>query len=162
MHCLNLGIEEDQTQNVLWRIENGELDNIKPKVVVLSVGFNNTHHTPEEVVEGLQACEAAIRKHQPHANVVVIELFPSGPQPNPLRERVAMINQQLREASWGPITQVVNLDPGFVQADGTISHHDMYDYQHLTRNATMRTFEPLADLLGQLLSEQQLNDAPSQ
>ena len=32
MHCLNLGIEEDQTQNVLWRLENGEIETIKPKV----------------------------------------------------------------------------------------------------------------------------------
>lgn len=32
LHCLNLGIAEDETQNVLWRIENGEIDSTDPKV----------------------------------------------------------------------------------------------------------------------------------
>lgn len=34
LHCLNFGIPEDKTQNVLWRIENGELENVSPKVQV--------------------------------------------------------------------------------------------------------------------------------
>lgn len=32
MHCLNFGIGGDQTQHVLWRLRNGELEFIKPKV----------------------------------------------------------------------------------------------------------------------------------
>lgn len=32
MHCLNFSISNDRVENVLWRIENGELDNVNPKV----------------------------------------------------------------------------------------------------------------------------------
>lgn len=32
LHCLNFGIGSDTTQNVLWRLENGEIEDIKPKV----------------------------------------------------------------------------------------------------------------------------------
>lgn len=32
MHCLNFSIHNDRVENVLWRIENGELDNVNPKV----------------------------------------------------------------------------------------------------------------------------------
>lgn len=32
MHSLNFSIYEDKTQNTLWRIQNGALDNVKPKV----------------------------------------------------------------------------------------------------------------------------------
>lgn len=32
LHCLNFSIHKDQTQNVLWRIKNGELDHVDPKV----------------------------------------------------------------------------------------------------------------------------------
>lgn len=32
MHSLNFSIYSDETQNTLWRIQNGALDNVKPKV----------------------------------------------------------------------------------------------------------------------------------
>ena len=33
LHCLNFGIGGDQTQNILWRLTNGELDTVEPKVL---------------------------------------------------------------------------------------------------------------------------------
>lgn len=32
LHALNFGIGGDTTCNVLWRLQNGELENIRPKV----------------------------------------------------------------------------------------------------------------------------------
>lgn len=32
LHALNFGIGGDSTQHVLWRLENGELEHIRPKV----------------------------------------------------------------------------------------------------------------------------------
>ena len=49
--------------------------------------------------------------------------------------------------------QLVNIDANFVQADGSISHHDMHDYLHLTQKGYDKAFEPVNDLLVQLLSE---------
>lgn len=37
MHTLNFGIGGDETQHVLWRISNGELDNVKPKVEYMTL-----------------------------------------------------------------------------------------------------------------------------
>lgn len=39
LHCLNFGIHRDQVQNVLWRIQNGELDHVKPKVFIKNKAF---------------------------------------------------------------------------------------------------------------------------
>lgn len=37
LHCLNFSIHKDQTQNVLWRIKNGELDHVDPKVSIIII-----------------------------------------------------------------------------------------------------------------------------
>jgi len=49
--------------------------------------------------------------------------------------------------------QMVNIDTGFIQADSSISHHDMYDYLHLTQKGYFKAFEPVNELLTQLLQE---------
>lgn len=50
-------------------------------------------------------------------------------------------------------TQVVQIDKGLIQTDGTISHHDMFDYLHLTNAGAKKAFEPIYDLLSQILTE---------
>lgn len=40
-HPCNAGIAWDQIQHVLWRVQNGELDGIHPRVIVLEIGTNN-------------------------------------------------------------------------------------------------------------------------
>ncbi|XP_013775086.1 platelet-activating factor acetylhydrolase IB subunit beta-like isoform X1 [Limulus polyphemus] len=160
MHCLNFGISEDKTQNVLWRIENGEIETMNPKIIVLSVGANNYENTAQEVVEGVRACVTAIRSYHNSAEIVVLKLFPCGQYPNPVREKINQINSLLEaELKASPNIQVVNLDPGFVQTDGTINHHDLYDYKHLTRRAYMQAFSPLSDLIQQLIRELTLPQA---
>uniref|UniRef100_L7LYQ7 Putative attractin and platelet-activating factor acetylhydrolase n=1 Tax=Rhipicephalus pulchellus TaxID=72859 RepID=L7LYQ7_RHIPC len=154
LHCLNFGIPEDRIENVLWRIENGELDNIKAKVVVLSVGSNNNTSTPEAVAEGIVTCTTAIKSRLPEAQVVVLKLLPCGQHPNSQRDWRRQINELLTKALKGqPQVQVVDLDPGLVRPDGTIGYHDMFDFLHLSRQGYVSTFEPLADLVAQLLRE---------
>jgi platelet-activating factor acetylhydrolase IB subunit beta/gamma len=47
----------------------------------------------------------------------------------------------------------VNIDKGLIQADQTISHHDMHDYLNLTNSGSKKVFEPVWDLLHQILNE---------
>lgn len=154
MHALNFGIGGDKTENLLWRLENGELEYIKPKVIVLYIGTNNHENTAEQVAEGIETIVKLISEKQPQAYIVVLALLPRGQNPNPLREKHEKVNSALAQLlSLVPRTQLVNIDPGFVLPDGTISHHDLFDYLHLTRHAYQRAFEPVCDLLMQLLSE---------
>lgn len=81
-------------------------------------------------------------------------LLPRGQLPNLCRERIADVNRQLAERSSGLANvQVVPIDRGLVCTDGSISHHDMYDYLNLTPATAMKVFEPVHDLLTQVLNE---------
>ncbi|XP_065337876.1 platelet-activating factor acetylhydrolase IB subunit alpha2 [Cloeon dipterum] len=165
MHSLNFGIGGDQTQHVLWRVLNGELEHMKPKVVVLLVGTNNVGHLPEMIVEGIREVIKVIQSKQPQAYLVLISLLPRGQKPNPLRERNAKVNELLKEQLVGlEKVQVLDVNEGIVQADGKIDAHDMDDYLHLTPEGYRKFFEPLMELLTQLLTEgeeEELEDCES-
>ena len=82
-------------------------------------------------------------------------LPPRGPKPNPVRTRNEEVNRLVGEQLKGNSrAQLIDIDQGgFVQPDGSISHHDMYDYLHLTQKGYDKAFEPVNELLQQLLSE---------
>lgn len=56
LHCLNLSIREDKVQNLLWRIQNGILENVKPKVCYLISNSEKPDHTTGS--SGLEAATA--------------------------------------------------------------------------------------------------------
>jgi platelet-activating factor acetylhydrolase IB subunit beta/gamma len=154
LHCLNFGIGSDQTQNVLWRVQNGELDNFSPKVIVVGVGTHNYQHSVEQVVEGILAIVDTCHEKQPQAEVLVMGIPPRGQFPNPVREKISAINQLLAGRLHGmPSTTFFHVDPSlFVSAsDGTISHHDLYDYLHLSRTGIHKLAEPLLEEIEMLL-----------
>uniref|UniRef100_A0A8C8SN59 Platelet-activating factor acetylhydrolase IB subunit alpha1 n=2 Tax=Pelusios castaneus TaxID=367368 RepID=A0A8C8SN59_9SAUR len=154
LHALNFGIGGDETQHVLWRLHHGELQHIRPKIVVVWVGTNNQGHTAEQVAGGIEAIIHLLQQQQPQARVVVLGLLPRGQYPNPLRERNKQVNELL-EASLSQLPHVcfLDADPGFVHSDGAISHHDMYDYLHLSRHGYARLCPCLHMLLLRLLTE---------
>ncbi len=84
--ALNLGFGGDQTQNVLWRLQHGEVDGLAPKDVVLLIGTNNTGARPagaraqtvDEVTAGVAAVVDELHMRLPKARILLIEILPSG------------------------------------------------------------------------------------
>ncbi|XP_040275828.1 platelet-activating factor acetylhydrolase IB subunit alpha1 [Bufo bufo] len=152
LHALNFGGLGEGTQHVLWRLENGELEHIRPKIIVLWVGTYNMGHTAEQIAGGIQAIVQCMQERQPQAKVIVLGLLPRGKNPNPLRERNRRVNEVLAETLLStPNGIFLDLDPGFVQSDGSVSHHDLFDYLHLSRLGYSRVCPALHKTLLQLL-----------
>jgi len=75
----NFGIGGDQTQHVIWRIENRELDGITPKVTVLMLGTNNTGgNTAAEIAAADKKIVEMIRAKIPGTKVLLLAVFPRG------------------------------------------------------------------------------------
>ncbi|KAK9882513.1 hypothetical protein WA026_021860 [Henosepilachna vigintioctopunctata] len=156
LHCLNFGIHRDKIENVLWRVHNGELDNVKPKAIVLHVGTNNHKNKPEDIFEGIMEIISIIKEKQPDAYIVIPTLLPRGQYPNPIREKLSRVNDLLKEKLSlhpQPKVELISIDNGFILPDGTITHHDMYDYLLLTHSGCQKAFKPVYELLLQLLTE---------
>lgn len=81
-------------------------------------------------------------------------ILPRGKSPNALRERNAKVNKLVQEAVLSlPHASFLNVDPGFVHSNGSISHHDMYDYLHLTPQGYQAVCEPLHAHLKSMLDK---------
>lgn len=77
----NFGSSGDRTEHILWRLRNGKLESIKPKLVTLLIGTNNNlrpHETPQETAYAIQAITREIRTRIPTAKILVLGIFPRG------------------------------------------------------------------------------------
>lgn len=124
---VNLGISGDQTGHVLWRITEGhELDNLKPKAVVIMIGTNNTGgHSAEQIAGGIKAIVEELKKQKPGMKILVLGVFPRGSGGDAERslekisEGVKPINEELKKDK--PDVQKLNvLLRSLEQQKGTI------------------------------------------
>ena len=127
---LNLGCAGDTTQNVLWRIDHGELDGYKTRGVALMIGTNNGEPA-EEIAEGIKAVVRRILEKQPAAKVVLMPIFPAEHSPSaPRRIRNARASELAKSIADGERVIWLDFNSVFLEKDGTLSAEMMPDYLH--------------------------------
>jgi lysophospholipase L1-like esterase len=137
-HALNLGIGGDRTQHVLWRIEHGELDGLKPKAVVLMLGTNNTgtekdgspRNSTAEVIAGVKAVVNQIRAKLPRSQLLLLAIFPRGTVDAPQRAQIKEINAALAKLDDGKRIRFLDIGKVFLAEDGSIPKTIMPDLLH--------------------------------
>lgn len=166
----NFGISGDRTQHVIWRIENGELDAAKPKVVVLMLGTNNSgSNTGEEIAAADKKIVELIRAKIPHAKVLLLAIFPRGAYRNgqgiaveqdaAAADKTAVINTAnaaLAKLDDGKMVRYLDIGPAFLGQDGKIPLSIMPDQLH--PNAA--GYQLWADAMQPLLQEMLAPDRP--
>lgn len=132
-HAANFGIGGDRTQHVLWRLDNGEIEGIKPRVAVLMIGTNNAGaNRSDEIAEGIETIVKTLRNKLPETKVLLLAVFPRGEKPNKTREKLAAVNQRIAKLDDGKTVKYLDIGPRFLNNDGTISKEIMPDFLHLT------------------------------
>jgi lysophospholipase L1-like esterase len=149
----NFGIGGDRTQHVLWRITNGELDGITPKVVMLMIGTNNTNSdSAEHIAEGITAIVKTIRQKSPTTKVMLLAVFPRGEKPdNPGRTKIAEINKTISKLDDGKSVRYLDIGRSFLQEDGTLTKEIMPDFLHLSAKGYAIWGDAVAPLLREML-----------
>ena len=128
--AVNAGFGGDRTEQVLWRLSNGELDGYRTKCVMLMIGTNNWGN-PEETAAGIRAILDLIARKQPQAKTLLLPIFPSGEKPDhPWRVRNNAVNALIRKYADGDKVVWCDFGAKFLQPDGTISKDMMGDFLH--------------------------------
>lgn len=181
-NAINLGYSGYRTENILWHLQNGELDSaISPKVAVLLIGTNNLDdvnykivHTPEQVFQGTKAIVETIRKRHPSTKILILRIFPRGGlnEVTDFHRRYKNSDASVKAVSEaGLLTKQLadnkhvfwlDLNPAFNKKDGTLNTDLIPDLVHPNfqgAEAWANALEPtLAKLMGDkvIKSPQQL------
>ena len=149
----------DKTQNILWRLEHGELDGVNPKVVVLLAGTNNVGETVPsvsddakvaDITRGLQAILRVIETKAPGAAIVVTGILPRNDN-MALIPVIHEINADLSRLADGKRIRYLNINDKLATPDGKLLDGMMNarDQLHLT----LKGYQVWADALKPILTE---------
>jgi lysophospholipase L1-like esterase len=146
LKAANFGISGDRTEHVLWRLDHGNFDGLKPKAIVLMIGTNNTGHqgrpqkeidnavykcTAEQTAVGIKAILASLQKKCPDAKILVLGIFPRGADKNDkFRQQNEATNAIIKGYADGKKVFFLDVSDKFLEADGTLPKAIMPDLLH--------------------------------
>lgn len=152
-HAANFDIGGDRTQHVLWRIEHGELDGIKPKVTVLMIGTNNSNNDPaEDIAKAIKMIIGDIRLKLPDTKILLLAIFPRNrPSDKPAQmETIHQVNDIIAKFDDnGRTVKFLDINSNFLGTDGRVHEDIMADFLHPTEKG----YQIWADAMNPTLDE---------
>lgn len=148
---LNMGQGGDRTQNVLWRLQNGEVEGIQPKIAFLMIGTNNLGRgeTPADTVLGIKTVLAELKQRLPSTKVVLFSIFPRG---GAIMDSITKVNGELPALADGKQVVHVDMTQDFQNADGSL-REGLYhtDFVHLAGRGYQIWWEKTEPFLAEAL-----------
>jgi lysophospholipase L1-like esterase len=150
-NAANFGIGGDRTEHVLWRLQHGELDGIKPKLAVLMIGTNNlAANKDEEIADGIKAIVNELNKQTPETKLLLLGIFPRGMKADDsARTRIKHINSIIAKLDDGQTIKYLDIGDKFLEADGTLPKTIMPDALH----PNAKGYEIWAEAIGPKVQE---------
>ena len=128
--AINLGHGGDQTQHVLWRLENYDFSNVNPKAAVLLIGVNNTwsnDRAAKDVALGQRRIVKKLRALFPNMKIIVLKVFPCTSQQNQIDPINELMPYYLADIAN---VEVVDIGKVFLNKDGELTKDVMPDLLH--------------------------------
>lgn len=155
--AVNLGYNSDQTDNVLWRLQHGELDGITPKLAIVMIGTNNAtirEDPPEHTAAGIQAILTTVRTRLPETKILLLAIFPrSASADDPLRRVNDAVNERLQALADQRQVFFLNLNRRFLDGEGRLSTEIMPDALHPSALGYRLWAEGMEETIRKLLGE---------
>jgi beta-glucosidase len=167
-NAANLGFGGDRTEHVLWRLQNGEIDGISPKLAVLLIGTNNTSHkdSADQIADGIKAICAELRRRLPETKILMLSIFPRGgsvaSRKDKSQKSVAMnsywnknnrASQMASELADNKTIFFLDINRAFLNEDGALGRDVMPDLIHPGEEGYQRWAEAMEPTIKKLLGE---------
>ena len=155
-NAADFGWGADRTENILWRLENGELDGVNPKVIVILAGTNNIGSQPgnpdkvADITRGLTAILERCRKRAPQATIVLTAIFPRNDNMDVMPE-IDQVNANLARLADGRNVRYLNVNDRLADKDGRLLAGMMNERDKL--HPTLTGYQVWADGLKPILTE---------
>jgi lysophospholipase L1-like esterase len=157
-NAADFGWGADRTQNILWRLEHGELDGVNPKVIVLMAGTNNVGRvTPigadtqriDDITRGIKAIIDTARKKAPRATVIVMGITPRNDN-IAVMPTINAINANIAKLANGKSIRYLNINDKLADANGKL-YEGMTDADML--HLAPKAYQIWADALKPIFTE---------
>ena len=158
-NAADFGWGADRVEHILWRLENGELDGVNPKVIVLLAGTNNVGNrvpaagieaTAEDVTRGLEAVVRVMQYKAPDAVIILMGIFPRNDNMDvmPVIDR---INANLAALTDGRKSRYLNINDKLADREGKLYDGMMNANDKL--HPALKGYQVWADALKPLFTE---------
>ena len=153
-NAADFGWGADGIEHMLWRIENGELDGVNPKIIVIEAGTNNVGGQPggeekiADITRGMRALVDLCRRKAPNAMIVVTGIFPRNDNMAVVPE-INRINENIARFADGKTIRYVNINDKLADKDGKLFDGMSVDRLH----PTVRGYQIWADALKPIFTE---------
>ena len=141
LKAVNFGISGDRTENIIWRITNGELGGIQPKVVMLLIGTNNTSKgdSAEDIARGVTVIVRTLQARLPKAKILLLGVYPRGANPADaktaqFRANISAVNAIISKLDDGAGVRYLYFGDKFLASDGALPKSLMPDALHLSKD----------------------------
>jgi lysophospholipase L1-like esterase len=153
-NAADFGWGADRVENILWRLNNGELDGVNPKIIVLLAGTNNVGNTdPAGIVRGLKAILDVMRTKAPNATIIVTGIFPRNDNPT-ARIVIDLVNASLaaviQDMSDGKLLRYLNINLKLADPSGKL-YDGMMNADKL--HPALKGYQVWADALKPIFTE---------
>jgi lysophospholipase L1-like esterase len=153
-NAADFGWGGDSTQNILWRLENGELDGVNPKVIVILAGTNNVGRAPADdariadISRGIGAIVDLCRAKAPSAKIILMGIFPRNDSLE-VGPTIGRINETISKFADGKTVRFLDIGDRLADKHGVLFDDMTVDKLHLS----LRGYQVWADGLKPILTE---------
>jgi len=155
----DFGWGADQVQNMIWRVKNGELEGVNPKVIVILAGTNNIGKTPggptkeADIARGIAALVTACRERAPLAKIILTGIFPRNDNPTKLavHEEIQRINDTISRLADGEVVRFISINDRLADPTGILVDGVTVDQLHLSEKGYQIWADALRPILTELL-----------